>query len=76
ELTEQVAAASLLAGTQALELRKRQNELDERHMSKNLKHIRDEVLKEFEFIVEDRPLEDDLRHFIARIQSQHWPLYS
>ncbi|WP_046224985.1 HAL/PAL/TAL family ammonia-lyase [Vibrio sp. ECSMB14106] len=76
ELTEQVAAASLLAGTQALELRKRHNELDEHHMSENLKYIRDEVLKEFEFIVEDRPLEGDLRHFIARIQSQHWSLYS
>ncbi|MCZ8497908.1 hypothetical protein O9929_04575 [Vibrio lentus] len=39
-------------------------------------HLRhDEVLKEFEFIVEDRPLEgEDLRHFIARIQSQHWSL--
>ena len=45
-------------------------------MSENLKYIRDEVLKEFEFIVEDRPLEGDLRHFIARIQSQHWSLYS
>ena len=76
ELTEQVAAASLLAGTQALELRKRHNELDEHHMSENLKYIRDEVLKEFEFIVEDRPIEGDLRHFIARIQGQHWSLYS
>ncbi|MCG9633508.1 aromatic amino acid ammonia-lyase [Vibrio sp. Isolate30] len=75
ELTEQVAAASLLAATQALELRKRANELDEHHMSDNLKQIRDQVMQEFEFVVEDRPLESDLRLFIQRIQQQHWTLY-
>ncbi|MEZ8825436.1 histidine ammonia-lyase [Vibrio amylolyticus] len=75
ELTEQVAAASLLAGTQAIEIRKRHNELDEQHMSDNLKMIRDAVLSEFEFVAEDRPLEKDLRHFIDRIQQRHWSLY-
>ncbi|MCK6264369.1 aromatic amino acid ammonia-lyase [Vibrio sp. ZSDE26] len=75
ELTEQVAAASLLAGTQAIEIRKRHNELDEHHMSDNLKMIRDAVLSEFQFVDEDRPLEKDLRHFIERIQQRHWPLY-
>ncbi|MBW3696322.1 aromatic amino acid lyase [Vibrio sp. T187] len=75
ELTEQVAAASLLAGTQAIELRKRHKELDEHHMSDNLKSIRDAVLEEFEFVVEDRPLEADLRHFIAQIRAQRWSLY-
>ncbi|MHC6527985.1 HAL/PAL/TAL family ammonia-lyase [Vibrio proteolyticus] len=75
ELAEQVAAASLLAATQALELRRRDNQLDVQHMSDNLTMIRDAVLSEFDFVTEDRPLEDDLRHFIARIQSQHWALY-
>ncbi|MGF1718623.1 aromatic amino acid ammonia-lyase [Vibrio kyushuensis] len=75
ELTEQVAAASLLASTQAIEIRKRHNELDEHHMSDNLKMIRDAVLEEFEFVNEDRPLENDLRHFISQIQNRHWPLY-
>ncbi|TKF22699.1 aromatic amino acid lyase [Vibrio genomosp. F6] len=75
QLTEQVAAASLLASTQALELRKRHNELDEHHMSENLKLIRDAVLEEFDFVTEDRPLEHDLRLFIERIQTQHWSLY-
>ncbi|MGF1755269.1 aromatic amino acid ammonia-lyase [Vibrio makurazakiensis] len=75
ELTEQVAAASLLASTQAIELRKRHKELDEHHMSDNLKQIRDAVLEDFEFVVEDRPLEADLRHFIAEIRAQRWPLY-
>ncbi|GAD80388.1 HAL/PAL/TAL family ammonia-lyase [Vibrio ezurae] len=76
ELTEQVAAASLLASVQALEIRRRHNELDEEHLSSNLKAIRDAVLSEFTFVEEDRPLEHDLRHFMARIQQRHWPLYS
>ncbi|MCY9870648.1 HAL/PAL/TAL family ammonia-lyase [Vibrio barjaei] len=75
ELTEQVAAASLLAGIQAIELRKRQNELDEHHMSDNLKAIRDSILSEFEMVIEDRPLEAELRHFMQRIQQRHWSLY-
>ncbi len=75
ELTEQVAAASLLAATQAIELRRRQGDLDENHMSDNLKHICEQVLEEFDFVVEDRPLEHDLRHFIDRINQRHWSLY-
>ncbi|MEZ8968513.1 HAL/PAL/TAL family ammonia-lyase [Vibrio breoganii] len=75
ELTEQVAAASLLASVQAIEIRYRHNELNEQHMSENLKMITTAVTSEFEFVVEDRPLEADLRHFINRIQQRHWPLY-
>ncbi len=37
ELTEQVAAASLLASVQAVEIRRRHNELDEHHMSQDLR---------------------------------------
>ncbi|MFH4618822.1 HAL/PAL/TAL family ammonia-lyase [Vibrio furnissii] len=75
QLTEQVAAASLLAATQAIELRKRHNELNEQHMSHSLKQMVDAVQSEFDFVVEDRPLEADLRLFIERIQAQHWTLY-
>ncbi|MCG6451147.1 aromatic amino acid lyase, partial [Vibrio parahaemolyticus] len=75
QLTEHVAAASLLAATQAIELRKRHNELDEQHMSHSLKQMVDAVQSEFDFVVEDRPLEADLRLFIERIQAQHWTLY-
>lgn len=75
ELTEQVASASLLAATQAIELRKRQNELDEQHMSDTLKQMQSDVLGEFNFVDEDRPLEVDLRKFMMFIQQQHWPLY-
>ncbi len=75
ELTEQVAAASLLAATQGIEIRRRRGELDENHMSDRLKAICSSVLNEFEFVTEDRPLEKDLRKFIAHIQQRHWSLY-
>lgn len=74
-LTEQVTAASLLAATQALVLRKRHNELDETHLSEGLKAITESVLSEFEPVEEDRPLEADLRHFMTLIQNRHWELY-
>ncbi|EHZ2745765.1 aromatic amino acid lyase [Vibrio vulnificus] len=75
ELTEQVAAASLLAATQGIEIRRRRGELDENHMSVRLKAICSSVLNEFEFVTEDRPLEKDLRQFITHIQQRHWSLY-
>ncbi len=75
ELTEQVAAASLLAATQGIEIRRRRGELDENHMSDRLKAICCSVLNEFEFVTEDRPLEKDLRQFITHIQQRHWSLY-
>ena len=75
ELTEQVASASLLAATQALELRKIHDQLDDKHMSLALKTMNELILSEFDFVREDRPLEQDLRHFMARIQQQHWALY-
>ncbi|KLV04246.1 histidine ammonia-lyase [Photobacterium aquae] len=75
ELTEQVTAASLLAATQAIELRRRQEELDDRQMSFALKTMNEMVLSEFRFVEEDRPLEPDLRHFVSRIQQQYWTLY-
>ncbi|QXC56005.1 aromatic amino acid ammonia-lyase [Vibrio mimicus] len=75
ELTEQVAAASLLAATQAIEIRHRRNELNQQHLSAPLQAMCANVWEEFDFVSEDRPLEKDLRHFIARIQQRHWSLY-
>lgn len=75
QLTEQVTSASLLAATQALVLREKQGELDDTQLSKELKTMRDAVLSEFAFVDEDRPLENDLRNFMAKIQQQHWTLY-
>lgn len=75
QLTEQVASASLLAATQAIELRKRNNELDQQHFSPALKEMLEAVQTDFEFVVEDRPLEADLRKFVGKIQQQEWKLY-
>lgn len=70
-----MTSASLLAATQALVLREKQGELDDTQLSKELKTMRDAVLSEFAFVDEDRPLENDLRNFMAKIQQQHWTLY-
>jgi len=75
ELTEQVASASLLAATQALELRKQQGELDENQLSPALQAMKSSILKDFEIVSEDRPLENDLRLFITKIQQQAWKMY-
>jgi histidine ammonia-lyase len=75
ELTEQVAAALLLASSQAIELRLRAGELNQDHLVPALLQMKDAVLSEFEFLSEDRPLESDLRHFVSSINAQAWPLY-
>ena len=75
QLTEQVAAASVLAATQALELRKKQGELRDEQLTKAVRAMQDSVLTEFAFVDEDRPLEADLRHTIARIQRREWQLF-
>ena len=76
ELTEQVAAASLLAATQAIEIRKKQGDLDDHHFSAALRAMSSAVLEDFEPVTEDRMLEPDLRLCMERIRSQHWPLYT
>jgi len=75
ELTEQAAAAVLLASSQAVELRLRAGELNEKHLVPALLEMKDTVLSEFEFLTEDRPLESDLRHFTVLINQQTWALY-
>jgi histidine ammonia-lyase len=75
ELTEQVAAAALLATSQAVELRLRAGELDEAHLVPALLEMKDDVMTDFQFLAEDRPLEMDLRRFTAKIAEQGWSLY-
>ena len=75
ELTEQVAAAVLLATSQAVELRLRAGELNEAHLVPELLDMKNAVMKEFAFLAEDRPLEADLRHFTSSISTQAWSLY-
>jgi histidine ammonia-lyase len=75
ELTEQVAAAVLLASVQALELRLRAEELQQTHLVPAVLDMKEAVYSEFEFLAEDRPLENDLRHFASNIRNKAWALY-
>jgi len=75
ELTEQVAAAVLLASAQALELRLRAGELQQTHLVPAVLDMKEAVYSEFEFLAEDRPLEQDLRHFTSNIRNKVWALY-
>lgn len=75
QLTEQVAAAALLAATQALELRLRAGEIDVAQLTAAVCDMKQRVFDDFVFVTEDRPLEADLRATITRIQQRHWQLY-
>ena len=75
QLTEQVAAASLLAATQGLELRIRQNDLDADALTAPVASMKRAVFSHFAFVDEDRALETDLRHTIDLIQRREWPLF-
>ncbi len=75
ELTEQVAAASLLAATQGMELRERQGEVDTDTLSSAIIKMKQEVLAYFDIVEEDRPLETVLRQTTEMIRQHHWELY-
>lgn len=75
ELTEQVAAASLMASVQAVQLRINHNELEPDSLSHSIAKTLDEVFQHFSLLDEDRPLEQELRHFVELIQQQHWSTY-
>lgn len=75
ELSEQVAAAALIAATQGMELRRRQGDIDDAVLTGSLLEMKTAVFEDFEFLEEDRPLETDLRHFVGLIRSRHWSLF-
>jgi len=75
ELTEQVAAAELLSVSQALEIRIRNNEIEESKLNKDLLAFKNQIFQHFEFLSEDRPLESKLREMTKAIQDKHWALY-
>jgi len=72
QLTEQVAAAALLAMTQGIGLRIAQNELSEASLTPSLAKTLAQVRADFETLIEDRPLEAVLRQTIAKIQAGEW----
>lgn len=75
ELTEQVAAAALMCSTQGLELRIMQGEIDIDDLSDSILKTKTEVFQNFDLLVEDRPLDADLRNFVGRIQDKAWSTY-
>jgi histidine ammonia-lyase len=70
ELTEQVAAATLIAAVQALELRGGNPAL-----SANLTLTLSQVREHVPFLEHDRALEQALRLCLGLIRDQHWSLY-
>ncbi|HEY7885098.1 MAG TPA: aromatic amino acid ammonia-lyase [Cellvibrionaceae bacterium] len=75
ELTEQVAAAGLLAATQALYLRKCDTGFDASAITPTLDSFYGEVREFFDIVDEDRPLEFLLRQTCQHIRTQRWSLY-
>jgi len=71
ELTEQVLAAMLLAATQALHIRLEKNEITQEQMV----GVQDTYDKTFSFfvpLVEDRPLDKELRKTISLMREKFW----
>lgn len=67
-LTEQCMAALLFATTQALWLRERQGELVIQELSAALQATLTAMARDFTLVEEDRPLENELRALLARLQ--------
>ena len=75
QLTEQVAAALLMATTQALTIRLNHQELNKKTISKSINTFYLEIQKDFEFLTSDRVLEGTLRNLISGIEQKKWKLY-
>jgi histidine ammonia-lyase len=76
QLTEQVAAAALLASCQGLELRMKSNEIHSDDVSHKLTELLSDIRSISPFITEDRALDKELRTVIDGIQNKTWDLYS
>ena len=74
ELTEQVAAAHLLAAQQALWLRARAGELDAAALAGTLRALGEAVAQKFDFLEEDRRLDRTLEQVTHAIRAQAWRL--
>ncbi len=70
ELTEQVAAAGLLAAVQGVDLRLRHASGSEAVLGPALSAIKNQVRTTSAFVEEDRPLETDLRALLVRLRQR------
>lgn len=75
QLTEQVAAATLLSSWQGLQLRIKQGELSDTTFSAELQSMVTDIKSIFPLLTEDRPLEHELRSLVEQIQQQRWSMY-
>jgi len=75
ELTEQVAAAMVLATQQAVMLRRRQGELEAARFVPGAREFVEKVSAQFEFLEEDRRLDQALQHTVDAIRAKAWSLY-
>ncbi|WP_076415233.1 histidine ammonia-lyase [Shewanella sp. UCD-KL12] len=76
QLTEQVAAAALLAMTQGINLRISQDELCHSSLTPSVAKTLEQVKADFELLTEDRPLESVLRQTVDKIQAGKWEVCS
>jgi histidine ammonia-lyase len=74
-LTEQVAAAHLLATQQAVLLRRRDGELEPAALAAPLRGFVERTAEHFDFLAEDRRLDATLERVTCAIRAQAWPLY-
>lgn len=75
ELTEQVAAALVLAVHQAVELRLRQPEGAQIALTPAVSSFREQLASEATYLEEDRMMEHELRHMVGLIRDRRWALY-
>ena len=75
QLTEQVAAAALLAAVQGTEQRLALDGQSVSRLAPALRQTLADVRAMSPVLTEDRPLEGELRALIATIQQARWPLY-
>lgn len=75
QLTEQVAAAQLLAAVQGLRLRQHQGLLSSKDYSQDLRLFLKNLEGAIPYLTEDQPLENCLRLLVMSIQQRAWPLY-
>lgn len=75
QLTEQVAAAVWLAAVQGLRLRIKSGDVNETTLTDSIRDTVHFVHQHFAFLLEDRPLEKELREFTAFIQNRDFKLY-
>ena len=75
ELTEQVAAAHIIATVQAMDIRMRAGEISDSDLVPAMSQMRESVRELCPFIQDDRELDTDLRTLVDRVKAKHWTLY-